>query len=198
MVKQALTPEILTQTQLWIENAAATEPNDPTAACISTIGTDGFPDGRMVLVRIIDENGFVFFTNHNSKKGRDLLSTPRASLCFHWKTQRKQIRIQGSIIPATAQESDDYYNGRARESRIGAWASDQSHILPNRDELVARYRHYESEFKDNEILPRPPHWGGFRLIPHRVEFWQDGDHRLHDRDVYIFENDKWNKIKLYP
>ncbi len=198
MIKQVLTPEILTQTRLWIEAATTTEPNDPTAAYLSTIGTDGFPDGRVVLVRIIDENGFVFFTNHNSKKGQDLLSTPRAALCFHWKTLRKQIRVQGKIQIATNQESDDYYNGRARESRIGAWASDQSKPLSHRNELMARYHCYESEFKNNETLPRPPHWGGFRLIPTRIEFWQDGDHRLHDRDVYIFENDRWNKIKLYP
>ena len=198
MKKQALTPLLLSQTQLWIETATITEPNDPTAAYLSTIGTDGFPDGRVVLVRIIDEHGFVFFTNHNSKKGQDLLSTPRASLCFHWKTQRKQIRVQGTISIATQQESDDYYNGRARESRIGAWASEQSQILSSRDELIARYHHFETEFKDNETPPRPPHWGGFRLTPPRIEFWQDGDHRLHDRDVYLFENDKWNKVKLYP
>ncbi len=203
MIKQALNHphiphEVLNHIRAWIEDATKTEANDPTATCLSTIGSDGFPDSRMVLVRIIDENGFVFFTNRNSKKGQDLLKTPQAALCFHWKTQRRQLRVQGLVTQASDHESDDYYHSRARESRIGAWASSQSDLLTDRTELMSAYEHYNQKFNGIENPPRPPHWGGFRIHPRRIEFWQDGDHRLHDRDVYSFENGTWNKVKLYP
>ncbi len=193
-----ISTDILSQLKGWIQDAEQSEPNDPTAVCLSTLGHDGFPDSRMVLARIIDERGFAFFTNHQSKKGEDLLAYPKASMCFHWKTLRRQIRLQGLIEICSEQESDDYYNGRARDSRIGAWASEQSRPMGDRSELLGRVALFEDKFNGIDNPPRPPHWAGFRLIPHKIEFWQDGEFRLHDRMVHTWNGTSWDVIKLYP
>ncbi len=184
--------------RLWLKTAEATEPNDPTAACLATVDAQGMPNARMVLVRIIDENGFVFFTNDTSQKGRELAAQPKAALCFHWKSQRQQIRIQGNVIAATAAESDDYYNSRHPLSRIGAWASLQSQPLPDRSVLMERFADYEDKFKGEANPPRPPHWHGFRIIPSRIEFWKEGEYRLHERLVYIKNGTNWETSLLYP
>lgn len=198
MTQPLLSLEILDKLNEWIEKATATEPNDPTAMCLSTIGEDMMPDSRMVLARIIDQRGIAFFTNYHSKKGADLLSNPKAALCFHWKSLRKQIRIQGVIEKTSEAESDDYYNSRARESRIGAWASLQSSELPSRNSLMERVKFYEDKFAGIDNPPRPPHWSGFRIIPHKVEFWQDGEFRLHERELFLWQNNQWVKSVLYP
>jgi pyridoxamine 5'-phosphate oxidase len=198
MTQPLLSVEILDKLNDWINAATLSEMNDPTAMCLSTIGTDQMPDSRMVLARIIDERGLAFFTNYHSKKGADLLKTPKASLCFHWKSLRKQIRMQGMIEPTSTKESDDYYNSRARESRIGAWASLQSTELPSRATLMERVKFYEDKFKDTPSPPRPEHWSGFRIIPHKVEFWQDGEFRLHERELFTWQNNQWIKSVLYP
>jgi pyridoxamine 5'-phosphate oxidase len=182
----------------WLKDAEAAEPNDPTAACLSTVGEDGFPNSRMVLIRRIEEKGLAFFTNLNSQKGRELSATPKAALCFHWKSLLRQVRIQGSTETVTAAEADDYFNARHRNSRIGAWASLQSSELKTREDLLGRMRDFEEKFKDLEHPPRPPHWMGFWIKPHRIEFWQQEDFRLHDRLVYIKAETGWTLTKLYP
>lgn len=198
MHKAHLSPEIIDKLNAWLGDAAQSEPNDPTAACLSTIGKDGAPDGRMVLIRIIDSNGFAFFTNYESKKGEDLIANPAASLCFHWKSLLRQIRVQGKIEKTSDVESDNYFNNRPRGSRIGAWASIQSTNLPSRADFETRIKFFENKFKGLENPPRPPHWGGFRLIPTRIEFWQQQEFRLHDRLIYNFDGDEWSKETLYP
>lgn len=198
MTQPLLSLEILDKLNDWINKATASEINDPTAMCLSTVSDNGTPDSRMVLARIIDDRGIAFFTNYQSKKGADLLKTPKAALCFHWKSLRKQIRIQGIIEPTSAQESDDYYNSRARESRIGAWASLQSTELPSRATLMERVKFYEDKFKSIDNPPRPPHWSGFRIIPHKVEFWQDGEFRLHERELFTWQDNAWIRSVLYP
>lgn len=182
----------------WVQDATAQELNDPTAACLATVDEAGQPNARMVLVRIIDENGFVFFTNSTSSKGRELIGQKKAALCFHWKSLRKQVRVQGAVVPSTDAESDDYYNSRHRSSRIGAWASLQSQSLPSREVLMERFAEFETHFADQENPPRPPHWHGFRIIPTRIEFWKEGEYRLHDRLAYTKNGTEWKTSLLYP
>lgn len=184
--------------KIWVKEAEASEPNDPTAACLSTVDPTGQPNSRMVLVRIIDERGFTFFTNSTSQKGKELAATPKAALCFHWKSLQKSVRIQGDVVPATAAESDAYYNSRHPNSRIGAWASLQSQPLPDRSVLLERFASYEQKFSRDDEMPRPPHWHGFRIVPNRIEFWKDGEFRLHDRLVYIRNGTDWETSLLYP
>jgi len=193
-----ITPAPLEIFLTWLKDAEATEPNDPTAACLATTDTDLMPNARMVLVRIMDEKGFVFFTNSTSAKGRELEANKKAALCFHWKTQRKQVRIQGIVEHATETESDAYFNGRPRDSRIGAWASLQSQALPDRSVLLDRVKQFEHQFAGQDHPPRPPHWYGYRIVPQRVEFWKDGEFRLHERLLYIKNGDKWETTLLYP
>lgn len=182
----------------WMAEAKISEKEDPDAACITTVDETGMPNARMVLMRFADERGFTFFTNYNSQKGRELIAHPKAAACFHWKSLRRQIRIQGNVEKTTEAESDAYFNSRARGSRISAWASLQSSPLPDRATLEERVKHYEEEFKGIENPPRPPHWGGFRIIPQRIEFWQQTEFRLHNRAVYTKDGDKWVFELLYP
>lgn len=184
--------------QIWLSDATSSEPNDPTAACLATVDDEGFPNARMVLVRIMDRDGFVFFTNASSRKGQELLTQKKAALCFHWKSLRRQIRIQGEAAPATDAESDAYFASRPRFSRIGAWASLQSQPLASRDTLMERVTRYEHEFHGLENPPRPAHWHGFRIHPHRIEFWKEGDFRLHDRLLYMKNGRNWKTSLLYP
>ena len=167
------------------------------AVCLSTLGPAGTPEGRMVLMKHFDERGFVFYTNLDSAKGR-ALTHPRAGMTFYWQPLGSQVRIRGPVEPVSAAEADAYFASRPRESRIGAWASDQSRELESRAALEARVRELEARFADGDV-PRPPNWSGFRIVPEAIEFWQEGPARLHDR--FAYERDgvgRWTRRRLYP
>lgn len=183
----------------WLEKAKTTEPNDPNALALSTVDPDGLPNVRMVLLKGFDETGFVFYTNLESAKGRELLSAGKAAMCFHWKSLRRQIRIRGEIVQVPAEEADEYYQSRPRGSRIGAWASHQSRPLESRFALEKEVAKYTAKFGIGEI-PRPEHWSGLRLIPSEIEFWADRPFRLHDRVKFTRSSpsEPWNKERLYP
>ena len=181
----------------WFEDAQRSEPNDPNAMALATATASGVPSVRIVLLKGYDSQGFVFYTNTESRKGHELAANPAASLCFHWKSLRRQIRIDGRVAPVTASEADAYFAGRPRDSRIGAWASDQSRPLDTRDVLEARIARYDAEFP-GEPVPRPPHWSGYRLAPARFEFWHDRPFRLHDRITFTADPGGWSRARLYP
>jgi len=181
----------------WFADAKASEPADPNAMSLATTTPDGFPSVRIVLLKGLDRRGFVFYTNLESRKGRELQANPRAALCFHWKTLKRQVRIEGAITPTTEAEADAYFAGRPRDSRIGAWASDQSRPLDSRATFEARIHAYDEKFP-GETVPRPPFWSGFRLTPARIEFWQDRQFRLHDRLVFTPAGEGWATERLYP
>ncbi|TWB49901.1 pyridoxamine 5'-phosphate oxidase [Nitrospirillum viridazoti] len=185
--------------QSWLDEASRTEPNDPNAMSLATIGADGIPAVRIVLLKGLDDGGFVFYTNTLSRKGRELAAHPVAGLCFHWKSLRRQVRVDGRVSPVTAQEADDYYRVRPRGSQIGAWASAQSQPLDSRATLERRVAEETARFGEGDI-PRPPHWSGYRVTPARMEFWQDREFRLHDRLVYTrdAEDKGWMTERLYP
>lgn len=182
----------------WFHEALKTEAEDADAACVASSDASGMPNARMVLVRKVDERGFTFFTNYESTKGREILSNPKAALCYHWKSLRRQVRIQGIVETVSDEEADGYYNSRARESRIGAWASMQSAPLDSRDTLLGRIKSFEEKFDGVENPPRPPYWSGFRIVPQRIEFWQQVEFRLHDRLVYLRDGEEWRTQFLYP
>ncbi len=180
----------------WLEEAKITEPNDPDAMSFASVSSDGYPSVRMVLLRKFDKNGFIFFTNYNSRKSNEINVNSKGALCFHWKSIRRQVRVVGNVEKATDQESDDYYFSRPLGSRIGAWASEQSKLLDSRETLLKRVKEYENRFKDNP--PRPEFWGGFRLTPKEIEFWSDGKFRLHDRFRFVQVKNEWKTNRLYP
>lgn len=183
----------------WMAKARETEPEDPNAMALATADADGYPDVRMVLLKAADENGFVFYTNLESVKGRELAANQRAALCFHWKSLRRQIRIRGTVTPVSDAEADAYFASRHRDSQIGAWASRQSRPLATRFELEREVASYTAKFGLGKI-PRPPHWSGFCITPLRIEFWRDRLFRLHDR--LVFERSTpgaaWTCSKLFP
>lgn len=181
----------------WFEEARRTEPNDPDAMALATADSGGRPSVRMVLLKGADDRGFVFYTNLESRKGRELADNPRAALLFHWKSLRRQVRIEGPVSPVDDAEADEYFHSRPRGSRIGAWASAQSRPLEGMFELERRVAEYTAKFGLGEI-PRPPHWSGFRLRPERIEFWKEGRFRLHERIVHIREGESWRLERLYP
>ena len=182
----------------WLAAATATEPNDPNAMALATVDETGLPDVRMVLLKGFDEHGFTFYTNLESSKGRQLAAVPKAALCFHWKTQRRQVRVRGPVTPVESREADDYFASRPRMSRIGAWASQQSRPLESRFALEKAVAAYTARYGAGTI-PRPPHWSGFRVRPVQIEFWKDGAFRLHDRLVFTRESDGgWSRSTLYP
>lgn len=185
--------------QEWLEKASASEPNDPNGMALATVDADGLPDVRMVLLKAADERGFVFYTNLESAKGRELAASPKAALCFHWKSLRRQVRIRGIVARVSNAEADEYFATRARDSQIGAWASRQSRALETRFELEREVARYAAKFGFGKI-PRPPHWSGFRIEPMQIEFWRDRPFRLHDR--LVFSRDKpqgaWQTSRLFP
>ena len=182
----------------WMAEARAAEPNDPNAMALATVDADGSPDVRMVLMNGLDRRGFVFYSHLGSAKGRELAAQPRAAALFHWKTLRRQVRIRGPVEQVSDAEADAYYATRPRLSRIGAWASKQSQPLASREELLAAVAAREAEFEGREP-PRPPHWTGFRIVPHSIEFWLDQPFRLHDRALFSRGADGgWTRTRLYP
>jgi pyridoxamine 5'-phosphate oxidase len=185
------------QFDVWFKEAEAKESNDPNAMALATVGPDGMPSLRMVLLKGVDSRGFVFYTNHESRKGEQLLAHPKAALCFHWKSLRRSVRIEGEVEPTTAEEADVYFASRPRSSQIGAWASDQSRPLESRYALEARIAKFTARFAVGTV-PRPSHWSGFRVKPQRIEFWEDRPFRLHDRLVYLRAGEGWTTVKLYP
>ncbi len=183
----------------WYAEAAKTEPNDPNAVALATVGPDGTPSARMVLLKDYDPAGFVFYTNYESRKGQHLLGHTKAALLFHWKSLRRQIRLEGPVSPTTPEEADAYFASRARGSQIGAWASEQSRPLGSRFALEKRVAEYTARHLVGSV-PRPAHWSGFRLQPVLIEFWQDGAFRLHDRLEYRRASpaEPWTTRTLYP
>jgi len=184
--------------QEWFAEAWVHEPEDANAMTVATTTPDGMPSARIVLLKGADARGFVFYTNKQSRKGNELAANAQAALLFHWKPQGRQVRIEGRVEDVTPAESDSYFNSRARISRLGAWASDQSRPLAERAELERRLAHYEAEYPGEDI-PRPPYWSGYRIVPQVIEFWQSMPYRLHDRTVYTrAENGGWTIGKLFP
>ena len=183
----------------WFNKAKETEINDPNALALATADENGAPSVRMVLLKDFSEKGFVFYTNLESKKSGDIKNNPNVSMCFHWKSLLRQIRIVGTISSVSNEEADNYYNSRAYGSRIGAWASKQSTVLKNRDELYKSIDNFKKKFPDEKNVPRPNYWSGWILSPNEIEFWLDGDNRIHQRLKYIKSNDNnWKKVLLSP
>ena len=183
----------------WFVEAKKKEINDPNALALGTSTKKGIPSVRMVLLKGFDKNGFVFYTNLNSQKGNELKENPNASMCFHWKSLLRQIRIVGTLRVVDDKIADNYYNTRAYESKIGAWASKQSSVLKNRNELLDNLKNFRKKYSNKDEVPRPKYWTGWNLKPISIEFWLDGDNRIHERLKYnLIEKEKWTKSLLSP
>ncbi len=182
----------------WMSEAEKNEINDPNAVALATVNESHQPDVRMVLLKEFNNNGFIFFTNLNSKKGTDLQKIPKASMCFHWKSLLRQVRISGDITLISDNDADEYFNSRPYLSRIGAWSSKQSKPMETRDAFLNKIEEYKNKFKSQKNVPRPKHWSGFLLSPKRIEFWKDVEGRLHQRLEYLKDTNAWRKQILYP
>ena len=181
----------------WFAEAKASEPNDPEAMALATVDSDGRPSVRMVLLKGHGLDGFVFYTNLDSRKGAELAANPNAALLFHWKSLRRQVRIEGPVEAVSDADADTYFASRGRDSRLGAWASNQSRPLPDRETFAARFAEMEARFEGAEV-PRPPRWSGFRVVPTRIELWSDRAHRLHERHLFVRTGEGWSEGMLYP
>ena len=185
--------------ETWMEEAKKTEPNDPNALALGTSDENNIPSVRMVLLKDFNKDGFVFYTNLESQKGNELKDNPNAAMCFHWKSLLRQVRIIGTIKKVSNKIADEYYDSRSYESRIGAWASKQSSVLSNRDDLLNSIEEYKKKYRDKNAVQRPDYWSGFNLIPSSIEFWLDGDNRIHERLKYSKDKKgNWNKSLLSP
>jgi len=182
----------------WFKRAEETEINDPNAVALGTADQKNQPSVRMVLLKGLSDKGFVFYTNFNSKKGSDLKNNQQASMCFHWKSLRRQVRVVGNVEQVSKKEADDYFNSRPYKNRVSAWASSQSEKLESRDVFLSKIQEFEKKYPDQNKVPRPPHWSGWRILPQAIEFWLDGEGRIHERLNYINNRDKWKKEILYP
>ncbi len=182
----------------WFAAAEKSEINDPNALSVATSNREGIPSVRMVLLKGLSDRGFVFYTNFNSKKGNDLKNNPNASMCFHWKSLRRQVRVTGKVTVVENEEADKYFSSRKYGSKISAWASSQSKQMNNRNEFLNKIKEYEEKYPKEKEVPRPPHWSGWRVLPNEIEFWLELDNRSHQRLVYKKENGKWIKEMLYP
>ena len=184
--------------KLWMDDAKKSELNDPNAVSLAT-SNNNFPSVRMVLLKDFSQSGFIFYTNLNSQKGNELKENPKAAMCFHWKSLLRQIRINGVVTQVADDVADKYYNSRSYESRIGAWASKQSKELTSRDQLIDSIKEYKDKYNDENNVPRPSHWSGWILSPQSIEFWLDGDGRIHERLKYVKDrNSQWIKSLLSP
>jgi pyridoxamine 5'-phosphate oxidase len=183
--------------EAWLNEAREKEPNDPEAMAFATADAEGRPSVRMVLLRRHGPDGFGFFTNLDSRKGRELAENPHGALAIHWKSLRRQVRAEGRVEQVSDAEADSYFAGRSRESQVGSWASDQSRPLESRELFERRYQEMQSKFEGRPVA-RPPRWSGFRLIPDRIEFWTDRPHRLHERRLFTRAGDGWTEGLLYP
>jgi pyridoxamine 5'-phosphate oxidase len=185
--------------KIWMDEAKKSEPNDPNALSLATSNSNNFPSVRVVLLKDLNQNGFVFYTNLNSQKGNELKENPKAAMCFHWKSLLRQIRISGKVTQVKDKIADQYYNSRSYESRIGAWASKQSKELVSRAELTNSIKEYKKKYDDENNVPRPSHWSGWNLSPSSIEFWLDGESRIHERLKYTLDNNgNWIKSLLSP
>ena len=183
----------------WFNEAKKTEINDPNALALATVGKNGIPSVRMLLLKNFNKKGFVFYTNLNSQKSNEIKSNPNASMCFHWKSILRQVRITGKLSNVPDEDADNYYNSRSYGSRIGAWASNQSSVLKSRDELLKSIEEFKKKYKNEKNIPRPKHWSGWNLNPIEIEFWLDGKDRIHERLRYTRkDDDKWEKDLLSP
>jgi pyridoxamine 5'-phosphate oxidase len=183
----------------WYEAAKKKEINDPNALALATSSKNNVPSVRMVLLKDFSKNGFVFYTNLNSQKGNEIKENPSVSMCFHWKSLLRQVRINGKVTPVQNTVADKYYNSRAYESRIGAWASNQSSVLNDRQELINSIDKFKEKFNEKDNVPRPDHWSGWNLKPDSIEFWLDGDNRIHERLKFLLNSDgSWKKVLLSP
>jgi pyridoxamine 5'-phosphate oxidase len=181
----------------WFADARASEPNEPEAMAVATAGADGQPSVRMVLLKAHDPSGFVFYTHEQSAKGQDLSENPRAALLFHWKSLCRQIRIEGAVERTSDAEADAYFASRARDSQLGAWASDQSRPLDHRETFERRFEEVKRQYEGRDV-PRPSGWVGYRVVPDRIEFWTAREHRLHERRLFTRDGDGWTEGLLYP
>ena len=182
----------------WFAAAEKSEINDPNAFSLGTATSDGRPSVRMVLLKDLSNDGFVFYSNFNSRKGNDLKKNPKASMCFYWESLKRQVCITGEVSVINSKEADEYYNSRPYESRIGAWASSQSDVMKNRDEFIKKIKEFKTKYPDKNKVPRPSYWSGWRLKPEQIEFWLKIENRTHQRLNYRNDNGKWNKEILYP
>ena len=182
----------------WMSDAEKNEINDPNAVSLATVNESNQPDVRMVLLKEFNNNGFIFFSNLDSKKGNDLKKVPKAAMCFHWKSLLRQVRISGDISLISDKEADQYFNSRPYLSKIGAWSSNQSRPMDTRDDFLNKIEEFKKKFNDQNNVPRPNHWSGFLLSPRRIEFWKDVEGRLHQRLEYTKSSNSWKKQILYP
>jgi pyridoxamine 5'-phosphate oxidase len=192
-----LDPDPIAQFAAWFDEARAAGVPEPEAMTLATADADGAPSARTVLLRGVDAGGFRFYTNYTSRKARDLAANPRAALVFRWQPSHRQVVVTGRVARTTAQDSDAYFASRQRESRLGAWASDQGAELEDRAQLDQRFREARERFTGGDV-PRPAHWGGFLLVPETIELWQHGAFRLHDRCLYVREGERWRRTRLSP
>ncbi len=197
LLEEQFSADPINQFQRWFEEAESSGVPEPNIMTLATVGDQGQPSLRVVLMKEVTAHGLVFYTNFRSRKAGEMDNHPKAALNFFWYKMNRQVRMEGKVTKVSDQRSDAYFKTRPRGSQIGAWVSEQSQAIPSREYLEDRLTNYTTKFEGQEV-PRPPHWGGYHLIPHRVEFWQNGEHRLHDRFLYILNQDTWERCRLAP